>query len=523
MKTFRICLHSFVLALTNVGCIIIGFRMHKLFTHAIAVQIPLSASLCILLFVTWSMFVQHSPVKKWSLQNKTEWFWGYIAACLWSVLIFAPLHRIRWGYVTNASDILSIWGFQLPVNFLAIIVSHYFVRIDDRIVGSKPEVSKPRPVIFITNISLALVSGVLALCLGELLLQGFYKPPEIVSGWRFRGSSLEKNQLGFRGKPIEYDDDDIVIVLLGDSQVEAMACAYEWMPERRLQYHLNTTAEVAGKATKVFTLGSSGYGQDQQLLVLQEYYQTYSADLVILWQTPTNDVWNNMFPTHWPANGTPKPTFWLEDDELQGPNEVMGQHKISNIQFINLWQWGLARRNRDQQWEKYLPQAYIPMTEYGGIVQKDWQERWDANVGLMRNEGLANEKSNLALSLTPRSKRTEYGLKLSRRLLQKIEQLVTSHNGQFILFRTTGSASKRRSPDEKVYVLNGKYYRTSIKQFEANIRYMNQGFQDILIPITTNNPFVGPEDKHLNEHAVDLVMRNLAKALEAYVYGNTQG
>jgi hypothetical protein len=58
------------------------------------------------------------------------------------------------------------------------------------------------------------------------------------------------------------------------------------MPEKRLQDYLN----MYDKKVKVFSLGAPGYGQDQQLLVLKDYYRQYHADVVILWETPKNDV-----------------------------------------------------------------------------------------------------------------------------------------------------------------------------------------------------------------------------------------
>ena len=38
---------------------------------------------------------------------------------------------------------------------------------------------------------------------------------------------------------------------------------------------------------------------------------------MILWQTIGNDVWNNLFPTHWPKDGFLKPTFRLQDGQLE--------------------------------------------------------------------------------------------------------------------------------------------------------------------------------------------------------------
>lgn len=102
--------------------------------------------------------------------------------------------------------------------------------------------------------------------------------------------------------------------MLGDSQVQALACDFERMPERRLQLHLT---ERLGRPVRRLSLAASGYGQDQKLLALGEYFQQYRADLVLLRLTPENDVWNKKFPTHFPTDGWSKPTFRLADDELK--------------------------------------------------------------------------------------------------------------------------------------------------------------------------------------------------------------
>jgi hypothetical protein len=179
--------------------------------------------------------------------------------------------------------------------------------------------------------------------------------------------------LGFRGQPIEYQPDDFVIVIVGDSQVEAKACAYGWMPERRLQFYLNSS----GRKVKVFSLGGPATGQDQQLLSLQEYYQKYRADMVILWFTPANDVWNNTFPSGTPDDRTPKPTFWLENGQLRGPTELTGQpiRETPRLKLMLLWRkffpW-----SREKAWARsILPPPYSPLSKYDGPVTDDWQKR----------------------------------------------------------------------------------------------------------------------------------------------------
>lgn len=533
MKIVRICLHSVILAFINISFILTGFRIYKSVGNEIARQAPITASLCILACIAWMVFIRRFlSVKKFSLQGWKEFVGVYIGSFVCSPLIFAPLHTIRWGYLASSNDFLSIWLFQLLVNVPALLITYQLVFKNAR----TPQIAKQSPPPehddsrqsrkrmekqrhqMLPNLLLATASGVFSLIIVELMLQGFYEPPKVLSGWRSYTPPVENNQLGFRGQPIEYSNDDFVILLLGDSQVEALACAYTWMPERRLQHHLNSL----GKNIKVFTLGAGGYGQDQQLLALQEYYQTYRADMVVLWQTPENDIWNNMFPTHWPANRTPKPTFWLENGNVYGPSEQMGEVlAIPKLRLGLLWQWILGHPNRDKQWERYLPAPYVPMTHFTQPANPDWQERWDANQGTMRDESLQTEKSHLAIWLTPRSKRMQYGIELTHKLLQRISDMVIDHHGKFVIFRTDRTL-KKNMKREDVYVLHEKYYQTSIQQFEANVNDMNQGFFSYLIPLTTENWVFGPSDTHLNEHANDQVMYDLAKKTQSLVLSVNQ-
>jgi hypothetical protein len=174
-----------------------------------------------------------------------------------------------------------------------------------------------------TRLRLAVAATALLLCavFNVLFVQFFYRLPEKRAGWISHVPVEERNEFGFRGQPVDNGDGDFVILLVGDSQVEAVAVPLERMPERLLEAHLREL----GRPARVFTLGARGYGQDQQLLMLEKYFEQRRADLILLWFTPGNDVWNNLFPTHWPANGQPKPTFWLENGGLRGPNHALGE------------------------------------------------------------------------------------------------------------------------------------------------------------------------------------------------------
>ena len=344
--------------------------------------------------------------------------------------------------------------------------------------------------------------------LTAILFQILYVPPRIESGWRSFAPKAEQNQLGFRGRQIAYTNNDFVIVLLGDSQVEAMALPFDLMPERLLESALNS----GGRKVKVFSLGAGGYGQDQELLALEEYFRKYRADLVILWETPANDVWNNVFPTHM-ASFNPKPTFWLDEGRLQGPTEALGQP----LPYSRFALWALLQRlrhdmfeQRDRNWERRLPQPYRPLEHYTGQVNTEWQDRWETNKGRIRDENLTNEKSHMAITLSPRSDRMQYGLDLTRALLQRINKVSSSQGAGLLILQTDGNSLPQQ---DEVHVLNGKYYLVSRRQFVANWDYINQGFETDITPLTGNDWRVSPEDAHLNLQANQRVMRDLAKRI----------
>lgn len=351
-------------------------------------------------------------------------------------------------------------------------------------------------------------SSVLAIGLGALAVQVLYRPRPVYAGWRTRAAEQENNELGYRGHPIRYGPDDTVVVLLGDSQVEARACAYDWMPERRLEHHLH----ALGRPARVVSVGAGGYGQDQELLALREYLARYRADYVVLWLTELNDVWNNAFPTHWPRNGWVKPTFWVENGALCGPDLQMGEPVgDSSAAVLTL----LARAfpsDRDGAWAaRHLPEPYAPLVGYAGSLDHSWQAQWDRDAPIGQGEDLIREKSHYSIRLTPPSPRLRYGLELTRLLLREIERECEGHGARFALFRVPWP--EYEDEPETVHELNGRHYKTSGAQMRANIADLTLGFTVHEVIATVPSPRVGPGDVHLNQHGVDQVMADLAARL----------
>ncbi len=363
-----------------------------------------------------------------------------------------------------------------------------------------------RPIPSLAAVSLMLFSTVASTILGCIALQVLVKPRPILSGWSSWHSvrEAEKNQLGHRGQPIAYSDEDYVVVLVGDSQVEALASDGARMPERLLESYL----DIGTGATRVFSIAASSWGNDQEYLALQKYYDQFRADLVVVWMTFENDIWNNMFPTvH--AN-IPKPTFWLEDQVLLGPSESMcepiADHPIVAASLLR--RCTASVRCRDRVWEQRLPPAYGPTIVSEALFEHRWQygrpSVWDYQ----------REKSHHALALTPRSKRTDYALRLTNSILNAMRRLVESHSGEMIAFHLDYpdevNFPPQQRPAKQVQIVAGEHYVTSNAQWLENVQSVYQGIEALEVEVTIPDFQVGPTDPHLNDQANDQVMRDLA-------------
>src|SRR5262249_50790200 len=88
-----------------------------------------------------------------------------------------------------------------------------------------------RPKITSVHVVALSLLGTVTFVFATVVLQVAYKPPQVVAGWRSFAVPAERNEFGFRGRPIKYAPEDFVVVLLGDSQVEGMALKMDQMPE----------------------------------------------------------------------------------------------------------------------------------------------------------------------------------------------------------------------------------------------------------------------------------------------------
>ncbi len=370
-----------------------------------------------------------------------------------------------------------------------------------------PSMRKPRRRLLFAavaaGVGLALALGVAEVWLrsreGAAPMRWGWRDPYVLAGQR---PASEVNEFGYRGRAITYTDADYVVVLVGDSQVQADACAFAEMPERRLQQHLQRRLQ---RPVVVFTMGALGYGTDQQSLALDEYLARHRADLVIAWITPGNDLRENLLP----IAPVPKPTFWLDAaGALCGPTATIG---APVPQGLRIWQRlkDALRGPLEVYWERHVlpPPGEHPLHPEAELT-RDWTPL------LLVGENLGREITNVLVQLDSPSPRARYAVDLMRALLRRMQAAAAARGARFAGLLDDRTDFPLR---DGVYAaeIDGvpHHLKLSRAAYEANIRRITQDLGFVRVTVTTD-PFVaGPGDPHLNAKAVDEVMAGLAAGL----------
>ena len=385
---------------------------------------------------------------------------------------------------------------------------------------------------------------IVTLVIGEVVLRGIGIPHTLNSGWGWANSpgrksskynDLTTNQLGYRGQRIHYGADDYVVVLVGDSGLEASAGPPEHMPEQFLQKSLSSRFE---KPVKVFSLAASGWGQDQQLLAVQEYFKTYRADLVLLWPTLGNDYWENAFPDRSPTPeaGHLKPTFRLIDQELHGPYFRSGSYWHGSA-VLQLAESAMAKINKEtleqrilRDWLKAMPaphesekQAHEKLCE--GLTVIDQREFYrdifelNPNIGytLQSGDDFLNSRGFFPPYMSDPSERDRYLIKITQMLLRHIKEEVERHQAKFLVFHVPREEFDKRGARMVKCVSDsqGSTFRVSF-DYERLLRNIISSDDLVIIDLPWgegNKHVVSPEDRHLNDIGNEQVMERLAVSL----------
>ncbi|MDH3503146.1 MAG: hypothetical protein OEZ41_05735 [Nitrospirota bacterium] len=392
------------------------------------------------------------------------------------------------------------------------------------------------------NLAIAVGSTIVAIFLMEALLRGIGIPATLNSGWGWENSAgrklskydiLTTNQFGYRGQHITYHPDDYVVLLVGDSQVEAYAGRPEHMPEQFLQESL---ASQLHKPVKVFSLASSGWGQDQQLLALQEYFRVYRADLVVLWATPGNDFWENAFPDRSATQqaGHLKPTFRLIDRELYGPYFTSGSY-LHDSAIAQLVESGLANIRQEtleqrilREWLKDMPtphESNKQTHEYlcEGLTVINQVEFYKTifelnnNIGytVKSGEDVLNSRSHFSAYMLDPSRRDGYLIAITESLLRHVKEEVENNDSQFLVFYPVREDFDKRGMEMVKCVSDsqGNTFRVSLDYKSLLQRVMSSDHLVVFDLPGGNQIVVSPNDRHLNDFGNELVMKKLSLSL----------
>jgi len=357
-----------------------------------------------------------------------------------------------------------------------------------------------------------LFGSLISLALAETALRVVDRPHAPIAGWKWEGDPTEANEFGFRGHRRQAQADSTVL-LLGDSQVETSR-PFHTMPEVFLG---ETLRQLTKRDVRVVSVGSYGWGQDQQLLALQKYLREIKPRDVALWFQPVNDFWNNTFPTHFPKDGRAKPTFWLEGDTLRGPNTpwmaTSGRHALY---LLRLWDRarGFPQFITDEEWEARLPPPYqtVPCN---GQCARSLREFLAGQRGIsphdvpyFSEENFSNEKTHYSISLYPESPRLAYSVKLTRLLLLEILKVCRENGARLTVFYID---DRKLIPDEPAnFEVDGKSITLSGISAKNLINEVLTGIPTLRIQGLPANSTTSNTDSHLNEAGNKYVMSELA-------------
>jgi hypothetical protein len=258
-------------------------------------------------------------------------------------------------------------------------------------------------------------------------------------------------------------------------------------------------------------------------LALQAHIDAIRPSAVVLWFTEGNDLWNNTFPTHFPKDGYPKPTFWLEGDELKGPNiPWLATYRPRGLYLMQALRRasGLPIYPRDSDWEGHLPPPYraaAPPQGTPSLVQVLADRRGIRvdEVPYFQDENFETEKTHYSLFLIPESPRLKYAAALTRALLLRIRSLCETNGAKFYILTTEPWFNMGIPDAPTMFEVKGKGYTLSSASARRVINEVLDGLPTVRVIGTPPDAVISKTDAHWNaegnKYVMDWLGRELAK------------
>lgn len=385
------------------------------------------------------------------------------------------------------------------------------------------------------NLALLLGTILILIFIAEITLRFFYKP--LNSGWGWNDSPRRDlsnevndypNQLGLRGQKIKYDSNDFVILILGDSQVEAATSLRDKMPEILLENDLNV---LNNRPVKVFSLAASGWGQDQQLIALEKYFKSYRADLILIWATPKNDFWENTFPDRNVGilAGHLKPTFKILNNELDGPY-YQGNSYYKHSSLLQLFFTALQNYKKKtieqlilDDWYYELPKPHkrinnnhvksfeIDLNKYSENIL---QLADSNNITILTYENFIDGRSHFSPYIIPNSPRDKYSIQITKLIYSKINEICKLNKAEMFVFYPIRNdfdiVNRNCVKYVKSYYHPENYFKVDLN-FIDKIKAVVPNENLLTFQIAGGDDIcVDFKDRHLNDLGNERVMKNLA-------------
>lgn len=355
----------------------------------------------------------------------------------------------------------------------------------------------------------------------------------------FRNNVTEEiNQLSLRGRHFPNSTHNTIrILLVGDSQVEAAALPFGDIPEWELERLLGK--EFRG-AYEVRSIGSSGWGQTDQLLALRRYYANFKADYMFVWHTPQNDFWENAFLDRSTTDrlGTLKPTFVLTPHGLKEfsfepyrgnstslLNASHGYRLLHRIgERFGLIEESMLARDFNRLIPPPVGHQSVAREKCPSEIVDQWTYSRDrpkyqfVPVSIRTQEAVVLSRSHFSPFLKRMSERDKYLVQITQHLLRMIRQLAESNGTRFLVFfnsQTYRDGAHGWVPGSCVIHSGSSYELADVSErirallAEFDVLELNTAHHDISVDDVT----VGPNDRHLNKLGNVLVFRELVRVL----------
>jgi hypothetical protein len=391
---------------------------------------------------------------------------------------------------------------------------------------------------------LLVASTTIALGMAEIALRAIGRPHEIELGWGLSEEDLEFVRKTYRAQLAEsHGKGHLRVLLLGDSQVTNTGTSPKVLPAAILEEELRKALSTCGHAPNdqdrdvtVFTLGQAGWGQDQELLALSAVIGTVRPHLVLHWFTPENDLWNNAFPTHYPRNGTPKPTFVLEHDNLRLTSRYEILPEWTRSRFLTAGKVATdkieTRLRRSvgagTDFTSHFPLPYDPDDKWGRVhlppAQTARTSGMDDRSGYLNQinpyfEGdqVDLEKSHFVIAMNPESPRIEYMVRLTAALIRETQATTRRSKSEYAAFYYSAEKTNQPMyPPDGTYHAKGYEFVVSNAEIPERLAHIFDGIRLYALPLADNDWRLPHNDPHLttpvNRHVLAALSRQLVES-----------